>query len=61
MYILKIEIDIITNSITIAGTETPLNITFITLQDKRESIYSELSRQNTSTILLLNKSKKLQA
>ena len=27
----------------IAGTETPLNIVFIALQDKRESIYSKLS------------------
>ena len=43
LYTLKIEIDIATDSITIAGTETLLDIVFITSQDKRESIYSELS------------------
>ena len=31
MYILKIEIDTTTDSIIIAGIETPLNIIFITL------------------------------
>ena len=31
MYILKAEIDTAINSIIIAGTETPLNIIFITL------------------------------
>ena len=31
MYILKVEIDIAINSITIAGTKTPLNIISITL------------------------------
>ena len=44
MYTLKIEIDTAIDSITIAGTETLLNIIFIALQDKRESIYSKLNR-----------------
>ena len=47
------------DSITIAGIETLLNIIFITLWDKRESIYSKLSKYNASTILLLNKGKRL--
>ena len=44
MYILKAEINIVTDSITIAGIETPLNIISITLQDKKESIYSKLNK-----------------
>ena len=44
MYILKAEINTATDSIIIAGIETPLNIIFITLKDKRESIYSKLNR-----------------
>ena len=59
MYILKAEIDTVTDSIIIAGTETPLDMVFIILWDKRESIHSKLSRQDASTILLLNKGKKL--
>ena len=43
LYILKAEINTATDSITIAGTETLLNTVSITLQDKRESIYSKLS------------------
>ena len=44
MYILKAEINIAIDSITIAGIETPLNIVFIALQNKRENIYNKLNR-----------------
>ena len=44
MYILEAKIDIAIDSIIITGTETLLNIIFIALWDKRESIYSKLSR-----------------
>ena len=44
MYILKVKINITINSIIIAGIEAPLNIISIALQNKRESIYSKLSR-----------------
>ena len=43
IYILEVEIDTATDSITIAGIKTLLKTVFITLQDKRESIYSKLS------------------
>ena len=59
MYILEIEIDTATDSIIIAGTKTPLNTVSIASRDKEGSIYSKLSRQNASTILLLNKGKRL--
>ena len=45
----------------VAGIETPLDMASIALQDKRESVYSELNRQEADTILLLNKGKKPQA
>ena len=41
------------------GIETPLNMASIALRDKKESIYSKLNGQDTNTILLLNKGKKL--
>ena len=44
LYILKVEIDIATNSIIIAGIETPLNIISITLRNERESIYNKVSK-----------------
>ena len=44
MYILKAKINTTIDSVIIAGTETPLNIVFITSRDKRESIYSKLSK-----------------
>ena len=44
IYILEVEINIVTDSIMIAGTETLLNIIFIALRDERENIYSKLSR-----------------
>ena len=43
------------------GIKTLLNIASIALQDKRESIYSKLSRQEADTILLFNKDKRPQA
>ena len=44
---------------TVAGIKTPLDTASIALQDKRESVYSKLSKQETNTTLLLNKGKKL--
>ena len=44
MYTLKTEINTTTDSMTIAGIETLLNIIFIASQNKRESIYSKLSK-----------------
>ena len=44
LYILKVEIKTAINNIIIAGTKTPLNTVFIALRNKRESIYSKLSR-----------------
>ena len=41
---LDVKIDTATDSITIVGMETLLNIISITLRDKRESIYSKLNR-----------------
>ena len=61
MDILKAETKTAINSITVAGIKTLLNTASITLQNKRESIYNKPNKQKTSTILLLNKGKKLQA
>ena len=41
---LKVETETAIDSITVAGIETLLNIASITLQDKRESVYSKLSK-----------------
>ena len=43
----------------VVGIETPLNTASIASQNKEKSIYSKLSGQDTSTILLLNKGKRL--
>ena len=43
------------------GIKTPLDITSIALQDKRESVYSELNGQKANTIPLFNKGKRPQA
>ena len=43
------------------GIKTLLDEISITLQDNRENIYSELSGQSASAILLLNKGKIPQA
>ena len=43
MYAIEVEINTATDSITIAGIKTSLNIIFIALRDKRESIYNKLS------------------
>ena len=43
LYAIAVKIDTAIDSIIIAGTETLLNTVFITLQNKRESIYSKLS------------------
>ena len=43
------------------GIETLLNIASIASWDKRESIYSKLSKQEANTTLLFNKDKKPQA
>ena len=60
MDILKAETETVINSITVVGIKTPLDMAFIALQDKRESIYSKPSKPKASTIPLFNKSKKLQ-
>ena len=44
-----------------ASIKTLLDITSITLQDEKESVYSKLSKLEANTILLFNKGKKLQA
>ena len=43
IYTVKAEINTVTDSIIIAGIDTPLNIVSITSQDKRESTYNESS------------------
>ena len=43
-YTIEAEIDTATDSMMIAGIETPLDIISIALRDKRESIYSELNK-----------------
>ena len=53
------ETEIAINSFTVMSIETLLDIIFITLYNKRENIYSKLNRQSISTILLLNKGKRL--
>ena len=44
MDILEVKTKIIINSITVAGIKTLLNIASIVLQNKRESVYNELSK-----------------
>ena len=44
MYVLEAETDTAIDSIMVADIETLLNIISIALRDKRESIYSKLSR-----------------
>ena len=44
MDILKAKTKTVIDSMIIAGIETPLNTASITLQDKRESVYSKLSK-----------------
>ena len=46
---------------TVVGIKTLLDTISITLQDKRESIYSKLNKLKASIILLLNKGKRPQA
>ena len=55
---LEAETETAINSIIVIGIKTPLNTTSITLQNKRESIYSKPSKQKASTILLFNKGKR---
>ena len=43
LYALEVKINTVTDSITIAGTETLLNMVSIASRDKKESIYSKLS------------------
>ena len=45
----------------VVGIKTLLDTASIASWNKRESIYSELSKQEADTILLLNKSKRPQA
>ena len=42
----------------IAGFKTPLDMAFITSQDKRENILNELSKLKASTTSSLNKGKR---
>ena len=44
MYILKVKTNTATDSITVAGTKTPLNTAFIASRNKKKSIYSKLNR-----------------
>ena len=60
-YASEAEIDTATDSMTIAGTETPLDTVSIASRDERESIHSESSGQDASTIPSLDKGKKPQA
>ena len=61
MDILKVETKTAINSIMVAGIKTPLDTASITLQNKRESIYNKLNKQEASTILSFNKGKRPQA
>jgi hypothetical protein len=45
---------------TVDSQETPLDIVFIILQDKRDRIQNELSGHSISISLSLNKGKRLQ-
>ena len=59
MDILKAETKTAIDSITVISIKTLLDTASITLQDKKESVYSELNKQKADTILLFNKGKRL--
>ena len=44
MDILEVKTKTVIDSITVMGIKTPLNMASITSQDKRESVYNELSK-----------------
>ena len=58
---LEAETETAINSIIVVNIKTLLDIASITLQNKRESIYNKLNKQEANTILLLNKGKRPQA
>jgi hypothetical protein len=58
--VLEVETETATDSIIVNGQKTPLDIVFITSQDKRDRIQNELSGYSISTSPSLNKGKRPQ-